>query len=237
MHSQQRWRLLFGLEGVAIDPASATLAALREAMIRIGRPLPPESRLDWLLEMELDEALQYLLGNDYRRLGASVVKQVTQYYRESQRVGGRLYPGISELFESLSQHKEVETILLSAWKPEETRRRLTSHGLFDSIDLLACRSADGCPGCRRKIAIDIANQAAPGDGQLLWLTDDPKDILTAHRQGILSIAALWGQTGQEELKAARPSFWAVEPQDVIIHLQQSSTRLPALGSQATILRH
>lgn len=237
MLAQQRWRLLFGLEGVAIDPAQATLAALKEGLQQIGRPLPPEVSLDWLMQMELEEALQYLLGSDHEHLGTSVAKQIGLHYKEFRRFKGRLYTGIAELLGTLTHQQEVETILLSPWQPEETRRQLTSHGLVDGIDLLACRHAHGCLGCRRKIAIDTANRATPSDGQLVWLTDEPKDILTAHRHGILSIAALWGHTSQEELKAVRPSLWAVEPQDVTIHLRQPTIRLTANSAEPTIQMH
>jgi hypothetical protein len=128
MQPQRQWRLLLGLEGVAIDPAPATLAVLREGLRQIGRPLPPELALDWLMDKEFEEALEYQLGSDYEHLSGAATKRVGLHYREFRRYKGRVYAGIPELLDVLSRQQEVETLLLSAWKPEETRGNPTAVG-------------------------------------------------------------------------------------------------------------
>lgn len=218
MTERARWRLLTALEGPVVDPVPGLLASLRWALARGGQDVPPDADLGWALDAELDDALRRLLGARYAALGDFVAEQFRRRYDEKGRFEGCIHDGMPELLGALARREDIETVLLTAWPRAEVSRQLAQHGLEDAFHTIACTSERGCARCRRDLARVVSGGNDSGRPSSLWLTDDPDDVAAARRQGIASMAALWGRSTAAELAPSAPTLWARRPADVLAAL-------------------
>lgn len=192
--------LLFDIDGTLMDTFEAILEAMNEAVAQLG------------LEPLRAKELRPLIGRDIatqmvrlRGLEGPQVHRIRDIYYERfvDRVkkGVRLYPGVSEFFNSLSGYS-VGTI--------STRRREVARLMLEKTGLLQyfTEVTGGDMVSRPKPNPDLVHLACGALGvppeESVVIGDSPVDILAGRAAGALTVAVTYGYGDREEILAASP---------------------------------
>ncbi|MFI6823255.1 HAD-IA family hydrolase [Micromonospora sp. NPDC050187] len=139
------------------------------------------------------------------RLMGLPAAMVEPFVRESNRLAHLVtpVPGVPELLREL-RGRGVGLAVATGRSGERARLVLDLVGLLPLVDHVV--GADEVP--RPKPAPDIVRRAldlldVPPD-RALMVGDAPADLVSARSAGVLAVAALWGESDAETLRAAAP---------------------------------
>ncbi|PWG63735.1 HAD family hydrolase [Spiribacter halobius] len=212
MTESRPWRLLMDVEGVVFDPLPAVVAALRRALLRVGRPAPLGQDLDWVASVPLGTTLATLVGHD-GQCRAAFLGHLQHYYRSQSWRGLPAYPGIAEALRRLRHEAEAEIVLVSAHDMDTAWRQAVDQGLDDVFDSVVCPERGCCPECRQKLVIQLIRESSESH-RVAWLTDMPAELVQARRRGVMGIAAAWGRAPLRAIRGGEPTVLAERPEQL-----------------------
>jgi phosphoglycolate phosphatase len=196
-------QLLFDLDGTLTDPATGITLSLQHALTKLGSRVPPADDLKRFIGPPLQETFAELLSTkDEAVLGLAI-----QHYRgRYAQVGiyeNELYPDVPSGLAALS--KLGHRLWVATSKPHVYAQRIVDHlGIASWFEKVYGSELSGRNSDKSELIAGLlkAEGLRPADA---WMIGDRvHDVVGARRNGVRTIAVLWGYGSEEELRAARP---------------------------------
>jgi phosphoglycolate phosphatase len=197
--------ILFDLDGTLIDSKETIRRSFEYALKKLKVPNPQISDINSLIGPPMLTTLQEVFG-----LTLSEARMGYEYYQEEyvnngQMYQARLYEGVKETIEILSQRGYF--IGVATTKNEVNARKIIKYIEID-IDLLKVYGTynDGARSGKKQIITDILTDHGIEDlAKVVMVGDRHFDITGAREVGIDSVGVLYGCGSEEELKKAEPT--------------------------------
>lgn len=197
--------VLFDLDGTLTDPFEGITGSYRHAMAHIGRPVPDDVDLGWVIGPPILDNIE--------RLGVPVsqAQAVVAAYR-ARHVAVGLYqavvvPGIEVLLADL--HRVGVRVALATAKPESEGIATLAHFGLEPYFTVVGGTRSGGPTTKGDVVRDVLGRLVdPPAGQPLDLAgtvmvgDRRHDIDGAHENGIAAVGVGWGFAADGELTEA-----------------------------------
>lgn len=193
--------VLFDLDGTVTDPGIGITNSVMYALRKFGIEPPDRKELYCFIGPPLRESFSKYFG-----LSASDAEKAVAYYREYYRPAGifecTLYDGIISTFRSLSD--AGFGIALATAKPEVFAKQIAAHFGFDVY--LSAVSGASLDASREDKAVIIARAldmlgVSQSRGSYM-VGDRAYDIEGGKKNGLSTVAALYGYGTEEELSSA-----------------------------------
>lgn len=201
--------ILLDLDGTLTDPAQGITNSICHALKHWGMEESDRNKLYRFIGPPLKQSFI-----NYYNFSPAQAEEAVAQYREYFSVKGifenLLYPGIPELLQTLCEQKK--RVILATSKPHIFARRILEH--FDLLPYFTEISGSELDGSRVEKAEVISyalSQAGVEKGEytsVVMVGDRSYDMDGAEKNGIDSVAVLYGYGSKEELAGARPTFMA-----------------------------
>jgi phosphoglycolate phosphatase len=208
--------LLFDLDGTLVDSLSDLAVSVNEVLAGAGYPTHPEAALRFMvgngMRVLVRRALPRDLGDELEL--ARIQTLVESVYDRHCLDLTRPYPGIETLLVELRRRSFRLGVLSN--KPEAFTRKVVD-ALFPagSFDLVRGQGPGFPPKPDPASALEAARSWSLGPREVVFLGDSDVDIATGRAAGMLSLGALWGFRGREELEAAGAAGLLERPEELL----------------------
>ena len=208
--------ILFDLDGTLTDPHVGITKSVQYALDKLG-----------ICEPDLKKLIHFigppLAGNFRDCYGMTEVQaqQAVQFYREYFSQTGifenAVYPGITELLETLKQRGLILAVATS--KPAVFANRILQYfNLTGYFDYVAGSNLDGTLVEKTEVIANALQNLPPVTlKQVLMVGDRKHDILGAQENRIDSLAVGYGYGSAEELLAAQPSYFVRTIDEILLY--------------------
>ncbi len=206
--------LLFDMDGVLLDSATAITGSLHYALHKNGYSNFSNQDLTHFVGPPLSVMLDALLPDVHQ----GIRDQCAIDYRLHNNLHGpeltAVYGGVRELLEDLSQHFElrVATSKLESAAELVLRSKELDH-VFSGIHGSSPDGSDSKTDVMQR-ALESAKEAGQLSQPLAMIGDRKHDIEGAKNLGINSIGVTWGYAPIGELETASPSHIVSSPQEL-----------------------
>lgn len=193
--------IIFDLDGTLADSLQDIADAMNKTLTRFGYPTYSYDEYKYLVGNGLQNLVTKALPETDRNKARieEVLSVMMKNYRQALVVKTKLYDGIPELLDKLTQ-QGFKLALLSNKADELTQEiasKLLSRWKFDCI----LGASDHFP---RKpspeSALYIAEQLEVLPSEVLYLGDTDVDMQTANAAGMFAVGVTWGFRTREELE-------------------------------------
>jgi phosphoglycolate phosphatase len=209
--------VLFDLDGTLLDTLEDLADSMNAVLASRGHPTHAVASYRYFVGDGVEElvrrTLPKALGNDEPEVRACMLAMRDEYGTR-WNCKTRLYPGISELLDGLTEKAVLLTILSN--KPHAFVQEIASH-FFKRWHFIAAQGAR--PDVPRKpdpaAALQISRTTGVRPDGFLYLGDADTDMQTAVAAGMYPVGALWGFRPEAELREAGARSLAAHPTDVL----------------------
>jgi pyrophosphatase PpaX len=203
--------VLFDLDGTLIDSIELILSSMRHAFDACGATAPADA--EWL------ESVGIPLQTAFRRYapGDRELAALIAAYREHQLAHHdrlvRCYDAVVETV-SLLQRRGHPLAVVTSKADWLARRGLEHVGMASLFDTIV-----GCDSCSRHkphpepVLTALARLGYRPD-EAVFVGDSVHDIEAGNAAGVLTVAALWGPFGREQLLPVRPDYFLDQISDL-----------------------
>lgn len=186
---------VFDLDGTLMDSGIGILNAVRYALNKMGREIPPDPDLRKFLGPPLVYSFQTVTG-----MTEEEALKATEAYRETYLVKGlfenRVYPGIRRLLRTL--RSRGDWVAVATGKPQKTAETVIR---YFGVDHLLDRVVGAWNESADKE--QLIRKALPERYEEAWMIGDRDlDVLGGRKVGIHTVGAGWGYAADGELKDA-----------------------------------
>lgn len=206
------------LDGTLIDSKVGITASIQYALKKLGADVPHQDDLEWCLGPPIRESFSILLGE-----GADLEDAVELYREHFSKTGkfeADVYDGIGEMLMDLQDMGA--RIYLATSKMQEHAQDIVEHfGIHAYLDGLFGSEADGERSDKTSLLQFALEETGADPARCFMLGDRRHDILGAQNNDILSIGALWGFGGPEELREAEADLLLGVPEELAEALQEA----------------
>jgi phosphoglycolate phosphatase len=189
--------VLFDLDGVLVDSRVPFARSVNRALTSHGLAPRPEHELHRYLGPPLHRTFRALVGDE--SLVQPCVDSYRARYREMSASETVVFPGISEILESLV---DQVPLVVATSKPHAL-----AEPLLDALNLRGFFAAVIGPELdseneQKAITIERAMLELPPRAHPIMVGDRKHDIVAAHEHDIPCIGVLWGIGSEVELRTA-----------------------------------
>jgi len=191
--------VLLDLDGTVTDPFVGITGSYRYALAQIGRPVPDDVDLSWVIGPGIVDNME--------RLGVppSEVDAVVAAYRKRHLSIGLyqavLIPGIEALLAELGD--VGMTLALATAKPEEQGIETLAHFGLDAHFAVIGGIRHPVTTTKGEVVADVLERVGATDrARAVMVGDRRHDIEGAHLNGLAAIGVGWGFAADGELEAA-----------------------------------
>jgi AHBA synthesis associated protein len=138
------------------------------------------------------------------------------FVRESYRLAHRvpLYPGIRELLQALAD-LDLRLAVATGKTGARARSLLAGLGVLPLFEQVTGSDEVNRPKPAPDIVLRTLDVLGVEPGEAMMIGDAVIDLVSAQSAGVAAVAALWGQTDERALLAARPDAVLREPAEVL----------------------
>ncbi len=214
--------LIFDLDGTLINTLEDITHAANQVLTGHGYPGLTEEQMRLLVGTGLSELLAQAANTDDTAVVRKLVDGYRPYYAQCMLDRTHLYPGISDMLNTLHDRKTPMAVLSN--KPHEFTRPICEHYLarWNFVEFLGHR-----PNIPRKpdptAALQLAQKLQCDPTNIVFVGDSDVDVQTAQNTGMTSVAVTWGLRDRDHLIAAKPDHLIDHPQQLIPLLQAENT--------------
>ena len=208
--------IIFDLDGTLLNTLSDIAESVNRTLAEYHFPVHPI------------DAYKYFIGNGWkilvtralpedRRSEHVIVECVTQsrkIYQDSWNRQTRLYEGIPELLDNLSERKLPLAVLSN--KPHDFMLKCVDWYLNKwTFKALIGQSDDFPLKPEPASALEVARRIGLPPSAFLFVGDSAEDIKTAQAAGMHPVGATWGFRGPKELEESGCRTLVDHPQDIL----------------------
>ena len=203
--------LVFDLDGTLTDPKPGITGSVQYALAKLGRPVPTQDELEWVIGPPLKSAFARMLGP-----GGDVDEGV-RLYRERYSVTGlfenEVIQGIPELLDNLLNDNRILYVATS--KPRVFAQRILDHfELSRRFVAIHGSELDGTQGGQEGPAPLRGRHRGAGPGFRCHDRDREHDVHGARSVGMGTIGVRWGYGSDAELTAAGVAALVDRPAEI-----------------------
>lgn len=199
------------LDGTLIDPKVGITSSIQHALRQLGVDVPEADDLEWCIGPPLWQSFAALLGE-----GADLDEAVALYRERYADVGlfeADVYDGVGEMLMDLQDLGVA--IFLATSKPHGFAQEIVEHfGIHAYLDGLFGAELDGTRSDKTSLLQFALEETGADPARCFMLGDRRHDIFGAKNNDILSIGALWGYGGAEELREAEADLLVGVPEEL-----------------------
>ncbi|HEL0565161.1 HAD hydrolase-like protein [Streptococcus equi subsp. zooepidemicus] len=202
--------ILFDLDGTLVDSSIGILNAFEYTFQKMKIPCPDHSILSSYIGPPLEATFSAFFRNQHDVEVA--ITHFRDFYRELGIYQARLYSGITELLDNLSQEGLDLYVTTSKYEPmaRQMLQDLTISHYFKAIlgsISNRCHKLDIVKTCLQDFAINKKEAIIVGDTKF--------DMIGGKQAGITRLGVTWGFGCQEDLQAHGAQYIGETPQEVI----------------------
>ncbi len=203
--------VIFDLDGTLTDPKPGITGCVRDALGRLGVPVPDADALDWVIGPPLRQSFLTLTGSE------AMADEGVRLYRERYGVTGlfenAVIPGIPALLAGLESHGIALYVATS--KPRDYARRILDHfGLAGAFRAIHGSEFDGTRSDKRDLLRHVVEAEGVRAGTSVMIGDREHDVIGAGVVGIRTIGVRWGYGSDHELREAGAAALVDHPRDI-----------------------
>lgn len=204
---------IFDLDGTLLDTIGDLAAAGNHTLAEMGLPLHEEDEYRHFVGNGIPKLIERMLpegSSDAVREQAFGL--FNEYYSLHKCDRTRPYSGMAQLV-----HELVESGVIcgaNSNKSDEFTKELIRANYGEDITEIIGYGAGFQPKPDAGAALEIIRRTGVNPAEALYIGDSDVDVMTGHNAGIAVCAVLWGFRSFEELSAAKPTFFAHDPQEL-----------------------
>lgn len=204
---------IFDLDGTLANTIADLGDAVNYGLEQLGCPTFDYKAYKEMVGNGAKKLCERALPDDKKDKAAELHKLFKAYYSEHYLDKTKLYDGIKETLERLSDGGVVLAVATN--KPEDVAREVVEELLPDLNFVKVLGGVDYRP-IKPDIAILVEIFAALPDEEnhAYMIGDSNVDVQTAKNAGIESIGCAWGFRGRAELEAEGADYIAEKPSDI-----------------------
>ena len=189
--------VIFDLDGTLLDTLPGTFRAFSEALAPALGRVPGEEEIRARFGASDHRIVREWVGPEHAE--AAVARLYAAYEREFRDAA--VFPGVSELLDALVAGGVTLALFTGRGRPS-TERLLEATGLAARFPLVVTSDdvTDPKPAPEGLLQVLERSGAAPADA--VYVGDSPLDVRAARGAGIRPLAAFWGTSEPEALRAA-----------------------------------
>jgi phosphoglycolate phosphatase len=202
--------VLFDLDGTLTDPKTGITGSVQYALEQLGRPVPSQDELEWVIGPPLRASFLRLVGE-------SLADDGVRLYRERFGATGlfenELIEGIPELLDHLKA--KGKRMFVATSKPQVFAVRIIDHFKLDGFfEHVYGSELDGTRVDKRDLLPFIQQQEGFDSRDCVMIGDREHDVIGAKAIRAPTIGVRWGYGSDEELKAAGVHRLVDHPSDI-----------------------
>lgn len=191
--------VLLDLDGTLVDPKAGILGGYRHTLTTLGRDVPEDDQLTWVIGPALRLSFARLLGPDADIEAA--VALYRGYYSSRGLYEASVYPGIIEALAHL--RSAGWRLMICTAKVEAYARRMAGHfGLAALVDGIYGADPAGTLDDKAVLMRHLLHSEGLDPADAVMVGDRKFDCLAASANGVASVGVLWGYGSLEELTEA-----------------------------------
>ena len=209
-----RSAVIFDLDGTLIDSLDDLTAAANHAIAPYGIGAHDRNACRMMIGDGAEMLIRRALGDDHAEDLSDALERFKQFYAQHMTDHTRLYPGVAELLDALTQQKIPMAVLSN--KPHTATKRVVSDLLdrWSWTDVVGQR--DGIPiKPDPTAALAMCEQCSWPIHQCWFVGDSANDILTGRHAGMTPVGVTWGMRPKQELTEAGAQILIDHPSELL----------------------
>ncbi len=214
--------ILFDLDGTLTESGEGIMKSVQYALRELGRPEPDLNKLRVFIGPPLIEQFMSYAGFDL-----PTAHKALAYYRERYSTRGiyenRLYPGIEEMLERLSQ--DSFHLGVASSKPEPFVRQILEYFHISAyFDEIVGSTMDEKRTGKAAVIEEVLDRMGmlAKRRQAVMVGDREHDVLGARQEGIPCVAVAYGYGTSEELETVKPERIVSNVRELTEYLRRRS---------------
>lgn len=205
--------ILLDLDGTLTDPYEGIAASIHHALAAVGEPLPPDIDLGHCIGPPLAGSFATFLETDDPVRIQAAIDAYREHFPEVMTSGNRLYKGVREVMESLTD--DGHNLFLATSKPLVYAVEIVDHfGLTPLFEGLYGSELNGERSDKADLLtyLLLAEDLAPEESVMVG--DREHDVAGAFAAGVPCAGVLWGYGSREELLNAGADWLLEHPAEL-----------------------
>lgn len=201
--------ILFDLDGTILDSESKALGVAESVLPRfLGRPLNDKEKLSLRGVPWVDIFTNWFPGKE--------IEIYELCLKEWDRMETKIsvYEGIFEVIQRIHS-MGLKVGVVSSKVRKYIEQDLLQFSLLDLMSVIVGSDETKMHKPHPEPLVEASRRLKLKPGELVYVGDQPTDIMAAKSAGMKSAGTLWGEGDFEVLKAASPDFMLENPQDII----------------------
>lgn len=201
--------ILFDLDGTILDSESKAIEVANLVLPGyLGRSLTEEELLGLRGVPWIDVFASWFPGREYE------IYDICLMEWDRMQVKVSVYEGIGDVISRV--HSEGLKIgVVSSKARKYIEKDLSLFSLLDFMSVIVGSDETGMHKPHPEPLLEAAGRLGMRPTDLVYVGDQPTDIMAARAAGMRSAGALWGEGDYGTLQAAMPDFMLNTPQDLI----------------------
>ena len=205
--------IIFDLDGTLTDSKVGITKSIQYALSGLDIIENDLDKLKLFIGPPLIESFNMLYSFDQSK-ARKAVDFYREYFSEFGIYENKLYPGIPELLRGLKSNNK-KLVLATSKLTIFAEKVLKYFDLYDLFDLIVGGNPDGTRIFKNEMIKDAMLELHSFEKQdFIVVGDREDDILAAKDNGLSSIAVTYGYGSIEELKKAKPTYFAYSVEEL-----------------------
>lgn len=202
--------VFFDLDGTLTDPKIGITASIQYALGKLDVPIPTQDELTWCIGPPLRANFVALLGGEDRAdLGVALYRE---RFGDVGLFENELYPGIQATLQAVAPGRRL---FVATSKPHLFADRIIDHfGLRPYFQRVFGSELDGTRVDKTALLRYALDETSTDPARAIMIGDRKHDVIGAANNGMVTIGALYGYGGREELTKAGAAHLVASPADI-----------------------
>ncbi|MCA0892259.1 HAD-IA family hydrolase [Microbulbifer agarilyticus] len=203
--------LLFDLDGTLSDPADGFVNCMNHALVFHDYAPKSVAELTPYIGPPLEHTVSKLTGSSDSKFVRSMVDKYRERYGETGYAENRLYPGIAETLERLSDSESIRLGVCTSKRADFAKRILEQFELHHYFDFVS----GGDVGIAKWQQLEKLLKENTINRKALMIGDRHFDLSAASKNGLPGAGVLWGYGRKEELDEHTPRYLFSHPSEIL----------------------
>ncbi|WP_299592073.1 HAD hydrolase-like protein [uncultured Microbulbifer sp.] len=208
--SQYEW-LLFDLDGTLSDPADGFVNSMNHALTSHNYPPRAAAELTQHIGPPLEVTLAHLTGSEDSTHVRAMVDKYRERYGETGYAENRLYPGITDTLQHLSQIEGIRLGVCTSKRADFAERILKQFDLHHYFEFVS----GGDVGIAKWQQLHGLLESNTISSRALMIGDRHFDLSAAAKNKLPSAGVLWGYGSRAELNEYTPAYLFEKPSEIL----------------------
>jgi len=213
--------IIFDIDGTILDSFESIYRSLSNILKKYNVEDLNREELKAMMDYMSFEEIVLNLAKKYNLLDSEKIlelsKDYIEYFKKSIKVDSKLFPGINNAIQLLSQNFKLGII---SYNPKDiVRIQLSDFDLLKYFPFVM--GFEDVDGHKRVGIIEFSRIYGLDLKEIVYIGDQPKDIIEARLAGVRSIAVTYGVSKYDTLLKEHPDYFADSATDILEIIQKN----------------